>query len=265
MQLAQAPCWQLQVWHSRKWVPVEMMRSYTALLLGLLALIASPAAAQVIVYQVVTEEIVEIPATASGRFVEARPSAEAAPGQSWAAPVKIPTGIARSYGPFRVLDSSRAALVGATNGRSPRQFTAMLLAFPGIKTIEMVECPGTDDDRANLRLGRMINAKGMMTHVPDGGSVRSGAVELFLAGKGHVAEPGAEFAVHSWADEFGLEPKDYAANAPENRIYIDYYREMGMSEAEARSFYAMTNSVPNGDAKWLTTAEMAQWVKVDAP
>ena len=164
-----------------------------------------------------------------------------------------------------MLDSGRAALVDATNERSPGQFTAMLHAFPGIRTIEMVECPGTDDDRANLRLGMMIHARGLTTHVPEGGSVRSGAVELFLAGKDHLAEPGAEFAVHSWADEFGLEPKDYPADAPENRIYIDYYREMGMSESEARSFYAMTNSVPNGDAKWLTTADMAHWVKVDAP
>lgn len=232
------------------------MRNYAALLLGLLALTTAPATAQVIVYRVVTEEIVEVPATGSDRFVGAHPAA--------VAPAKIPAGIA-SYGPFRVLDSGRAALVDATNERSPGQFTAMLHAFPGIKVIEMVECPGTDDDRANLRLGMMIRARGLTTHVPDGGSVRSGAVELFLAGKDHIADPGAEFAVHSWADEFGLEPRDYAANAPENRIYIDYYREMGMSEAEARGFYAMTNSVPNGDAKWLTTADMAKWVRVSAP
>lgn len=235
------------------------MRKIVALLFGLLALTASPLAAQVIVYQVITEEIVEVPATGSDRFVEAHPQADVAPGM----PAKIPAGIA-SYGPFRVLDSGRAALVDATNERSPGQFTAMLHAFPGIKTIEMVECPGTDDDRANLRLGMMIRARGLTTHVPDGGSVRSGAVELFLAGASHIAEPGAEFAVHSWADEFGLEPKDYAANAPENRIYIDYYREMGMSEAEARSFYAMTNSVPNEQAKWLTTADMAHWVRLEA-
>ena len=231
------------------------MRNYAALLIGLLALTSSPLAAQVIIYQVVTEEIVEVPATGSDRFVEAHTQVAPAP--------TIPAGIA-SYGPFRVLDSGRAALVDATNERSPGQFTAMLHAFPGIKTIEMVECPGTDDDRANLRLGMMIRARGLTTHVPDGGSVRSGAVELFLAGASHIAEPGAEFAVHSWADEFGLEPKDYAANAPENRIYIDYYREMGMSEAEARSFYAMTNSVPNEQAKWLTTADMAHWVRLEA-
>ena len=38
-----------------------------------------------------------------------------------------------------------------------------------------------------------------------------------------------------------------------------------MSEAEARAFYAMTNSVPNADAKWLTVADMGQWVHLDGP
>ncbi len=231
------------------------MRKIAAFLFGLMALTASPLGAQVIVYQEITEEIVEVPATGSDRFVAAHQATEEAPA--------VPRGIA-AYGPFRVLDKDRAALVDATDERSPGQFTAMLHAFPGIRTIEMVECPGTDDDRANLRLGMMIHARGIATHVPDGGSVRSGAVELFLAGARHTAEQGAEFAVHSWADEFGLEPKDYAADAPENRAYIDYYRDMGMNEAEARAFYAMTNSVPNKDAKWLSAADMGHWVRLDA-
>ena len=232
------------------------MRKIAAFLIGLGALTASPLAAQVIVYQEITEEIVEAPATGSDRFVDAH----AEP----VAPLAIPRGIA-TYGPFRVIDNRRAALVDATDSRSPGQFTAMLHAFPGIKTLEMVECPGTEDDRANLRLGLMIHARGIATHVPSGGSVRSGAVELFVAGAQHSADHGAEFAVHSWADEFGLEPKDYAENAPENSAYIDYYRTMGMSEAEARGFYAMTNSVPNAEAKWLTAAEMGRWVRLDLP
>ena len=179
-----------------------------------------------------------------------------------AAPAPVPRGVAR-FGPFRVLDGQRAALVDVTDSASPAQFTAMLRAFPGITLIEMIECPGTQDDRANLRLGRMIRARGIGTHVPAGGSVRSGAVELFLAGKTRVADPGAEFAVHSWADEDGREAKDYADNAPENRAYIGYYQEMGMAEGEARTFYAMTNSVPNARAKWLSAADMGRWVRLD--
>ena len=85
----------------------------------------------------------------------------------------------------------------------------------------MVECPGTRDDRANLAVGRMICAAGLVTHVPAIGSVRSGAVELFLAGAERDIAQGAEFAVHSWMDAYGREADDFAMHAPENRQYLD--------------------------------------------
>ena len=169
------------------------------------------------------------------------------------------SGIAR-FGPFRVLDSKHAALVEATDARSPSDFTAMLAAYPTLEVIEFLEAPGTSHDLANLRLGRAIRAAGLATHIPAGGSARSGAVELFLAGTRRTHDPGALFAVHSWRDELGREPADFAADAPENRLYLDYYAEMGMSPQQARAFYAMTNSVPHAGARWLEGAEMATWI-----
>ena len=229
------------------------MRCFAALALSLIAFAAVPAAAQVVTVTETVEITEDVSSDAglggSERFV-------------MAAPADLPRGIA-CFGPFRVLDAGRAALVAATDEASPAQFQAMLRAYPGIALIEMIECPGTEDDRANLKLGRMIHARGISTHVPAGGSVRSGGVELFLAGKNRIADPGAEFAVHSWADEDGREAKDYADSAPENRAYIGFYEEMGMAQPQARAFYAMTNSVPNAQAKWLTAAEMGQWVRLD--
>lgn len=221
------------------------MKRLFALLLPILACLATPVLADSVQY----ETVEYVSDGGSERFVSAAPAA-------------VPTGIA-SYGPFRVLDGTRAALVDVTDQRSPAEFGAMLRDYPGISLLEMVECPGTDDDRANLQLGRMIHARGIATHVPEGGSVRSGGVELFIAGARRIADPGAEFAVHAWADEDGREPADYAAGSPENRAYLDYYREMGMSGAEAAAFYAMTNSVPNADAKWLSAEDMGQWVRLD--
>lgn len=177
-------------------------------------------------------------------------------------PAPIPAGLAR-YGPFRVVDARHVALVDVTDSRSPAQFAALLHDWPAIAEIEMIECPGTEDDLANLRLGRMIRARGIATHVPDGGSVRSGAVELFLAGARRYADAGAEFAVHSWIDDSGHEADDYSADAPENRRYLDYYRQMGMDAQEASAFYAMTNSVPFESALWFGAAEMGHWVRLD--
>lgn len=225
-----------------------IMRRIAALALSLLAMVAHPAAAQTIVYEEVIEEEYFVEA-GSERFVEAH-----------AAPA--PKGIA-SYGPFRVIDARTAALVGVTDATAPFRFADMLRAHPGIAMLQLIECPGTEDDRANLRLGRMIRDAGIATHVPAGGSVRSGAVELFLAGARRTADPGAEFAVHAWMDDTGREATDYAASAPENAKYLAYYQAMGMSPAEARAFYAMTNSVRHTDAKWLDTAELQRWVRMD--
>jgi len=168
-----------------------------------------------------------------------------------------------AFGPFRVLDPTRAALVGVTDSTSPGQFARLLRAYPQVRTLEMIECPGTSDDTANLRLGRMINRAGIATEVPEGGSVRSGAVELFLAGARRKAAPGAEFAVHSWQDSDGLEASDYPADDPVNKAYLAYYREMGLSEGQAAAFYAMTNAVPHEDARWMNTAEFAAYAPLD--
>lgn len=215
------------------------MRKALLALASLLAALAVPAHAREPVATVGAE-------TGSTRFVPARVAAER-------------QAIAQ-YGPFRVLDTSRAALVGVTDSAAPAQFAAMLRDYPALAMLELIECPGTEDDRANLELGRLIRAAGLATRVSRGGSVRSGAVELFLAGTARHIDEGAEFAVHSWIDEDGREAEDFAPDAAIHQPYLAYYREMGMDEAQARAFYGMTNSAPFAAARWLDAAEMRQWV-----
>jgi len=229
------------------------MRSFAALVSMILAFAAFPLAAQEIGHAFVEVEIRNFD-SGSERFVSAQPS------RPQLAPV--PEGVA-AYGPFRVLDGNRAAIVGVTDARTPAAFAQMMRDWPQIALLEMVDVPGTEDDRANLRLGRMIRAARIATYVPAGGSVRSGGVELFVAGIQRYADADAEFAVHAWMDEDGLEATDYAASAHENAKYLAYYRQMGMAAGEAAAFYAMTNSVPHDDARWLSGAQMAHWVKLN--
>lgn len=164
------------------------------------------------------------------------------------------------YGPFLVISRTQARMVDATNTQSPRDFDAMLRDFPEITTLSMVEAPGTTDDIANLAVGRKIREAGIATHVPFNGSVRSGAVELFLAGATRSIDDGAVFAVHSWRDDYGREADDFESNHPAHRMYIEYYVEMGMNEKKARKFYDMTNSVPHASALWLRAAQMRDWL-----
>ncbi len=167
------------------------------------------------------------------------------------------------FGPFTVVDGTTARMAGDVTSATPRQFAAMVAAFPGLKRLELVDCPGSLDEEANLALARAVRRSGLATHVPAGGSVRSGAVELFLAGVTRSAHPSAEFGVHSWRDEDGLEARDFPEGHPVHREYLDYYREMGLDPVKARAFYAMTNATGFDQVRYLTKADMARFVALD--
>jgi hypothetical protein len=168
-----------------------------------------------------------------------------------------------TFGPFSVIDGTTVRMAGDVTTATPRQFAAMLAAFPGLKRLEMVDCPGSLDEAANLILARAIRRQGMETIVPAGGSIRSGAVELWLAGVTRRAAPDAEFGVHSWANEHGREANDYPANDPVHAEYLGYYREMGLNDAKAREFYALTNATPFDDVRYLSRDDMARFVALN--
>ena len=167
------------------------------------------------------------------------------------------------FGPFAVVDDTTVRMAGDVTSATPRQFAAMLAAYPHLKRLEMIDCPGSLDEEANLILARAVRRAGLETIVPTGGSVRSGAVELWLAGAPRRAAPDAEFGVHSWADDSGREANDYPANDPVHAEYLSYYREMGMDDATARAFYALTNSTPFDDVRYLTRDDMARFVTLN--
>jgi hypothetical protein len=167
-------------------------------------------------------------------------------------------GIA-SFGPFTVVSANLVEMIGETDESTPGEFRKMIAAFPQIRQIRMIDCPGTENDEANFSLARMIRRAGISTYVPKGGSVRSGGVELFLAGVHRAAEPGAEFGVHSWLDADGREARDVPANDPAHREYVHYYEEVGFSPQVAREFYAFTNAVAFDQVHYLTGQEIAHF------
>lgn len=171
------------------------------------------------------------------------------------APSRAP--LARS-GPFYLVAPDTIEMIGTVDSATPRQFAALLAAHPGVRRLVMVECPGSVDEDANHILARAVRRAGLETVVPAGGSVRSGAVDLFLAGVRRQAAPSAEFGVHSWRDEDGYEAGDFAAGDPVHTEYLSYYREMGMDDAAARQFYALTNSVGFDDVRYLGARDMAR-------
>ncbi len=172
----------------------------------------------------------------------------------------MPAGAAHGqYGPFRVIAPDTVEMTGTVDSYTPAIFRQMLSQYPGIRRIEMLDCDGSVDEAANLRLARMIRRAGISTNVPAHGSVRSGAVELFLAGTTRTAHPDAEFIVHSWMDEDGRQAGDYPPSDPVHAEYLDYYAEMGVPLPTAKAFYALTNSVPFSEQLRLSRGDMARF------
>ncbi|MCX7282796.1 MAG: hypothetical protein NTX28_01910 [Novosphingobium sp.] len=180
-----------------------------------------------------------------------------------AVPAKAPDAAsAVRFGPFAVVSADKARLVGVTDGASPAAFLAMIEAHPAIRSLELVDCAGTRDDIANLRLGRMIRQHGIATIAPAGAAVRSGAVDLFLAGSTRRAADDARFAVHAWLATDGREGGSGHSDDPARAAYERYYRDMGLTEGDARAFYALTASVPNNRPLQLGPRDLARFAKV---
>lgn len=169
-------------------------------------------------------------------------------------PLRLPDTPANAqYGPFRLVAPDRVELIDAVSSDTPAQFRALIAAHPDVHQIDMVDCPGSVDDDANLALARMIRERGLATHIPAGGSIRSGGVELFLAGVTRTAAKDAEIGVHSWEDSDGLQATDFAADDPVHTPYLAFYRDMGFAPDKARAFYDFTNSAAPFDELHVMT------------
>lgn len=177
-------------------------------------------------------------------------------------PAVTPAGRLARFGPFVVIDPSRAVLEGVTDRRSPAAFLDMLRHYPLLRELEMRDCPGTVDDAANLRLGRMIRQYRIATRVPEKGSVRSGAIELFLAGAERHAAGTARFVIHAWSAQGEVAGAGSSLSATMRETYTNYYRAMGMAAGGADEFYRRTMAVPARSGLSLTPDELARYVTI---
>ncbi len=160
---------------------------------------------------------------------------------------------------FRV-EGSRAFMSGVIDSTTPETVKSLLGEYPSVKTIVMVDVPGSADDEANLKAARMIRKAGLAVHIPADGIIASGGVDFYLAGSTRTMDAGAKFGVHSWggADEDGNEL--IATEIPEShdmhKLYISYYKEIGVDE----SFYWYTlKAAPAESIHWMTSEEIRQY------
>ncbi len=159
---------------------------------------------------------------------------------------------------FEVTGDQREYLLmeGTINSDTPAQLKAILDANPQVRTIVMLECPGSDDDEANLPMARMVRARGLNTHLTSTSNIASGAVDFFLAGNVRTMESGARIGVHSWSDDDGTKETDYPRNSPEHELIRKYTEDMLGSDA----FYWFTIEAADASSMhYMTEEEIARF------
>jgi len=96
--------------------------------------------------------------------------------------------------------------------------------------------------------------------LPADAVIASGAVDLFLAGTTRTRAAGSKIGVHSWSDGGSKEATDFPVGHANHQPYIDYYKEMGFSQADAEAFYYFTiNTAKASDIHWMTDEEIEQY------
>jgi len=163
------------------------------------------------------------------------------------------------FGIFSSQDSSVAIMNGTIGSNTPEHWDNFIAENPSITKIIMKNCPGSEDDTANLQAARKIRNRAVEIHLPADAEIASGAVDLFLAGITRTREAGSKIGVHSWSDG-SSDATEFPVGSEEHQPYIDYYVEMGFTQAEAEAFYYFTiNAAPAADIHWMTDAEIEEY------
>ena len=169
----------------------------------------------------------------------------------------VPGDFAEPAGDRLVLEARGDLLFarGVVNGDSQREAVALLNGSPGVRTLVLTWVPGSADDEVNLALGRMLRHAGMTTYLPREGMTASGGTDLVLAGARRIVECGAQVGVHSWAAG-SVNGDELPRDDPRHRTYLDYYRDIGISEA----FYWFTlEAAPPDSIHWMTDDELEHY------
>ncbi len=150
------------------------------------------------------------------------------------------------------VDGARCIMTGVIGPSTPARMLELIVEHPDVRTIVLLDVPGSMDDPSNLRAARMVHRHGFTTIVPHNGEIASGGVDFFLAGVVRVVERGGALGVHSWSDGSragSAFPRDDSSHEQ----YLEFYREVEVPEAFY--WYTLESASPD-DVHWMTRAEM---------
>ena len=153
------------------------------------------------------------------------------------------------------VDGDVARMTGVIGPTTPRRVLELFVFHPDVRTIELVQVPGSMDDEANLLAARMVRRAGLGTRVANEGSIASGGVDFFLAGTARSLGEGARVGVHSWGSG-DFSAVDIPRDHPAHYLYLDYYRAGDVAD----DFYWFTlEAALAEEIHWMTTSEITRF------
>ena len=164
------------------------------------------------------------------------------------------------YGIFKVSNDTTVVVNGVIDSQTGLDWNDLVRDYPNIRLVILEDCPGSEDDDANLKMALDIHRQGMNMHLRSNSIIESGAVDLYLAGHRRTRDRGAKVGVHSWSDGSGLEGGQLPKDDPQHQTYINYFKNVGMPAQMASDFYFFTlEAASANNIHYMTEAELAQY------
>jgi beta-lactamase class D len=144
---------------------------------------------------------------------------------------------------------------GVLGKRFYKKFSKFIENNPKVKTVVFEDVPGSINDDWNVKSCVLLHQKGMDTELLPNSVIASGGVDLFISGNKRTIAKGAQLGVHSWSD-LRKEATDYARDAEEHKIFIDFFNKVEMDTA----FYWYTlRAAKASDIHWMSEGEIEKY------
>lgn len=117
---------------------------------------------------------------------------------------------------------------GVINGGTPYALRRAVRQNPGIRTIVMVDVPGSVNELANMEAARFVRRQGISTYIPYNGYIASGGTDFFMAGVTRTMEHGTQIGVHAWQNNLhsgNILPR----NHPDHKSFLRYFASINIS------------------------------------
>jgi len=154
------------------------------------------------------------------------------------------------------IEGNNAIMIGIINENIVYEVENLVNNHPEVKTIVMLNVPGSVNSYANLKAARIIRANNISTIVPKNGYIASGGTVFFCAGVNRTIEENAKIGVHSWKNNVITDASKIPRDDPVHKPYIDYFNEMGISD---EFYWFMISSAPSFGMYYLTDYDIEKY------